>query len=72
MTIAKGETVKRGDYVVTYVRDLTRVAHPKTAEIISIDDDFFVIPELESLPIRRFSGWGDAMGYVERFVGEGQ
>lgn len=72
MTIEKGETVKRGDYVVTYVRDLTRVAHPKTAEIISFDDEFFVIPEATHLPIKRFSGFGDAMGYVERFVGEGQ
>lgn len=68
--IQKGQTTRRGDFLVTAIHDRTRVTHPKTADIIEIaPNDFLVVPTMTSNPVMRKPTFGEAMEYIHRYVG---
>ena len=67
--IERGETIRRGEFLTTEVRDTTRVTHPKTADIVHFGEEYIVVPVARMNGIVRRGTFGEAMEYIERYIG---
>ena len=68
--LEKGSTARRGDFLVTAIHDRTRVTHPKTAEVIELaPNDFLVVPTSAVNPVMRKTTFAEALEYIHRYLG---
>ena len=68
--LEKGSTTRRGDFLVTAIHDRTRVTHPKTAEVIELaPNDYLVVPVSASNPVMRRATFGECLEYIHRYLG---
>ena len=63
---------KRGEILCHEVLDLTRVAHPKTADIVCLKDQYVVVPTNGVNPVKTASSLSEAMDFIERYLGAGE
>lgn len=66
--IRESETMKRGDYLMTVVRDTTRLTNPHAAKIFEHGGEFIVVPENDMFPVRTLDSFSEAVGFVERII----
>ena len=62
-------TRRRGDTLVHEVHDMTRVTHPKTADVVELKTTYLVVPTSPSNPVRECATLDEAMSFIERYIG---
>lgn len=60
---------RRGDTLVHEVHDLTRVTHPKTADIVELKTAYLVVPTSPSNPVKECDSLDEAMSFIDRYIG---
>lgn len=66
------EPVRRGEYLAYDAKDTTRVAHPKTADVVDLGGRYLVVPVHPQNPIRLCDTMSEAVSFIERYLGAGE
>ena len=71
--IEKGQTTRRGEFLVTEIRDTTRVTHPKTADVIHLSADHFVVlPVAPQNPVAQKTTFAQCMEHCAAYIGRAE
>ena len=68
MNCEKTKTTRRGDYIVHEIVDLTRVGHPKFADVVEAKEGFMVVPVNPENPVVTRDTVDEVMSFCNSFL----
>ena len=66
--ISFGETRRRGDVIETVIHDTTRIGNPPAASILTMDDEFVIVPTNPQMPIEKRDNFNAAVNFIEQLI----